>query len=228
MSRFKVFVDATLAVLVIGLITLAIFQARTLRQIKDLKPITETPASINTANPLEKETSAPSFSLFEEANSALQASVSSLITRLEDLEKDDTKTTTTTTSKGSTSYTPRSTTPAFQTQDIFLGSATTTSNSWVDTGQETSLYSGHYPDNVNCYFEASLSIIGGEAWARLKNKTTGVVISVTEINHNNSTVTWKNSSAFKLHPGNNNYVVQLKSTSGETANLVGARIKISQ
>jgi hypothetical protein len=77
-------------------------------------------------------------------------------------------------------------------------------------------------------FEAGLSIIGGEAWARLKNKTTGAIISVSEVFHNNSTVVWKNSGVFKLHPGNNLYVVEIKSSSDEIANLVGSRIKLSQ
>jgi|GEM_PF-2088862 hypothetical protein len=224
MTRFKVFVDTTLAILAIGLVTLAIFQARTLRQIKNLNPSLEKTVSIDTTNLPESDTS--TFNSFEEANTALQASVSSLLNRLEDLEKTDTKTTTT--SKGSTSYTPRSTTTSFQPQDIFLGSATTTSTSWVDTGQETSIYSSHYPANVNVYFEVGLSIIGGEAWARLKNKSSGTVIPITELSHNNNSVTWKNSSSFKLHSGNNTYVVQLKSTSGETANMAGARIKITQ
>jgi hypothetical protein len=226
MSRFKVFVDAMLAILAIGFITLTISQARTLNQLKALNNSSEKTAFVDTASPSSKDTSSSSFSLFEEANTALQASVSSLLNRLEILEKTDTPTTST--SVGSTSYTPQSTTSTFQPQDIYLGNAFTHNTNWEDTSLEASLYSEHYPASVNVYFEAGLSIIGGEVWARLKNKTTGAIISVTELSHNNNTVTWKNSSAFKLHPGNNIYLVQLKSTSGEKANLAGARIKITQ
>lgn len=223
MSRFKILVDIFQTVIIIGLIIFGVIQTKNIKKIKIDKPESQN-VSINTTSSTDPST--PSFSFLEKANTSLQASVSGLLDRLEELEKPAPKKTTTST--GSTSYTPRSSTPAFQTQDIFLGSATTTSTSWVDTGQETSLYSAHYPATVNCYFEAGLSIIGGEVWARLKNKTTGAIISITELSHNNSTVTWKYSSSFKLHSGNNTYVIQLKSTSGETANLTGARIKISQ
>ena len=102
------------------------------------------------------------------------------------------------------------TTVSFQPQVIYLGAASTQNRDWTETGQ------------------AGLSIVGGEAWARLKNKTTGAVLSVTEVMHNNSSTTWKTSPAFKLHSGYNNYVVELKSSSGETVNLAGARIRISR
>lgn len=38
---------------------------------------------------------------------------------------------------------------------------------------------------------------------------------------------WKNSPGFKLHSGTNTYVIELKSTTGEQANLSGARLKLS-
>jgi len=116
----------------------------------------------------------------------------------------------------------------FQTQVLYLGSASTTERDWTETGAQVWLNSANYPAGVNAVFEAGLSIIGGEAWARLKNKTTGAIISASEVFHNNSTVSWKGSGAFKLHSGNNLYVVELKSTSGETANLSGSRLQLSQ
>ncbi|MDP4031206.1 MAG: hypothetical protein Q8P47_02870, partial [Candidatus Beckwithbacteria bacterium] len=99
---------------------------------------------------------------------------------------------------------------------------------WTETGAQVQLNSANYPAGVNAVFEAGLSIIGGEAWARLKNKTTGAIISVSEVSHNNSAVAWKGSGAFKLHSGNNLYVVEIKSSSGETANLSGSRLQLSQ
>jgi len=219
-------VDISQSVVIIGLIIFGIFQTKNLKKLQTLKPATNQEVSINTSSPSESKPTEPNFSFFEKANDSLQASVSGLLNRLEQLEESDTKTTTST-KQSTTSYTPRSTTPAFQTQDIYFGSASTTNTSWTDTGLETSLYSNHYPSTVNLYFEAGLSIIGGEVWARLKNKTTGAVIGTSEVSHNNSTVTWKYSQSFKMHSGNNVYVVQLKSTSSETANLSGARLKIS-
>ncbi|AKM79545.1 MAG: hypothetical protein UX85_C0010G0024 [Candidatus Beckwithbacteria bacterium GW2011_GWB1_47_15] len=120
------------------------------------------------------------------------------------------------------------TTVSFQPQVIYLGAASTQNRDWTETGQAVTINSGDYPADVSATFEAGLSIVGGEAWARLKNKTTGAVLSVTEVMHNNSSTTWKTSPAFKLHSGYNNYVVELKSSSGETVNLAGARIRISR
>ena len=221
----KALIDILQTVVIVGLIIFVIIQYKPSKPTSAFQlESSQSPSPDN--NPSDTDTTTKDFTFLEDANTSLQASVSGLLNRLESLENTNSKTTTPV--KTTTSYTPRSTTPSFQTQDIFFGSATTTSTSWVDTGQETSLYSAHYPTTVNCYFEAGLSIIGGEVWARLKNKTTGAVIPITEVSHNNNTTTWKNSSAFKLHSGNNTYVVQLKSTSGETANLTGARIKITQ
>ena len=95
-------------------------------------------------------------------------------------------------------------------------------------GRAVQLNASDYPSDVHAVFEASLSIVGGEVWARLKNTTTGAILSVTEIFNNSATATWKTSGNWQLHSGNNNYVVQLKSSSGETANLSSARIRISR
>lgn len=162
-----------------------------------------------------------------EALEALQASVSGLLQRLEALEAKPSSV-----SSPVPSFQPETTQaavkPAFQTQVLYLGSGNTTERDWTETGAQAWLNSASYPSGVNAVFEAGLSIIGGEAWARLKNKTTGAIISVAEVFHNNSTVSWKGSGAFKLHPGNNLYVVEIKSSSGETANLSGSRLQLSQ
>lgn len=152
---------------------------------------------------------------------SLQNVLDSLTTRVSTLETEDTSTNTQT---GGTTTT--TTTNSWQPQTIYLGSANTNQKDWIETGQEVTINSADYPSNVSTTFEAGLSIVGGEAWARLKNKTTGAVMSVTEVFHNTSTTTWKSSPSFKLHSGNYAYVVELKSTSGETANLAGARVVI--
>lgn len=116
----------------------------------------------------------------------------------------------------------------FQPQIIHLGSASSTQTSWTETNIQTQLNSVDYPLTAMAFFEAGLYIVNGEVWVRLKNKTTGAIMSITEIYHNSQTLTWKTSPGFKLHPGNYLYVVEIKSSSGETANLSGARIRITQ
>ena len=162
----------------------------------------------------------PTFSSLEEANSVLEASIASLLNRIETLEKVPVQTTSVTASPA--------TAIVFQPQVIYLGSASSNRHEWTDSGVEVVINSADYPADISAVFEAGLSIPGGEAWARLKNETTGAVMLITEVSHNNSTVTWKSSPSFKLHSGNNTYIVQLKSTSHETANLSGARLKITR
>lgn len=156
------------------------------------------------------------------ALTGLQASLSALQVRLEALE---------TSGPALSSPAPvaaSSNQAVFQPQNIYLGSASTTSTDWVDTPAAVQLNAGDYPGDIHAVFEANLSIVGGEAWARLRNKTTGAILSVTEIFNNSATAAWKSSGNWQLHSANNNYVVQLKSSSGETVNLSSARIRLSR
>jgi len=123
-------------------------------------------------------------------------------------------------------FTPAATVQ-WQPQNIYLGSASTVKTEWTETSAAIQLKSSDYPAEVKAVFEAQLSIVNGEAWARLKNKTSGAIMQVTEIFNNSNTATWKNSPAFKLHSGTNSYVIELMSTSSEQANLSGARLKLS-
>ena len=69
----------------------------------------------------------------------------------------------------------------------------TTATGLTETSITIELSSGDYPDNISAVFEAGLSVVSGEAWARLKNKTSGVIMAVTEISNNTQTVVWKTS-----------------------------------
>jgi len=158
---------------------------------------------------------------------ALQATMAGLLQRLEVLEAGQ-STEPLPASSLQISPEPLVAKPVFQTQVLYLGSGNTIERVWTETAAQLWLNSANYPSGVQAVFEAGLSIIGGEAWARLKNKTTGAVIFISEVSHNNNTVVWKTAPAFKLHPGNNLYVVEIKSSSGETANLAGSRIQLSQ
>ncbi len=160
--------------------------------------------------------------------SALQATVSSLLKRLEVLEVEQNLASSPQPQADQAPVEAQAVKTVFQTQVLYLGSGSTTERDWTETGAQIWLNSASYPSGVQAVFEAGLSIMGGEAWARLKNKTTGAIISVSEVFHNSSLVTWKGSGSFKLHPGNNLYVVEIKSSSGETANLAGSRLQLSQ
>lgn len=116
----------------------------------------------------------------------------------------------------------------FQKQVLYLGSADTVNRDWTDTGVEVTINSADYPSGINVVFEAGLSIEGGIAYARLKNKTTNGIYYQSEVTHGTSEITWKSSGEFNLAAGNNIYVVQLKSSSGEKAYLNGARLVIDK
>lgn len=110
---------------------------------------------------------------------------------------------------------------------INMGSGSTQKTEWTDILDTTiELNSANYGDIKSVNFEATISIVSGEVYARLVNKSTGAVISASEVSHNSSSATLKTSGNFWLHSGSNDYVVQLRSSNGETAVLGEARIRI--
>ena len=121
----------------------------------------------------------------------------------------------------------RQTNPAVKEYIIYLGSGQTDNRDWTDISSAVAaINTANYGQLKAVYFEAALSIIGGEAHARLENQTTGQVIYQTEVVNNTSSATWETSSAFTLSSGQNSYMVQLRSTSGEMAILSGSRIHL--
>ncbi len=155
---------------------------------------------------------------------ALEASLSAVQARVEYLATTSAKVSTTSKAVGQTS----STANVFQQQTLYLGSAETISREWTTTGAEITLKAIDFPQGVTVVFEAGLYAKGGEAWARVINKTTGAVIASTELASSASSTTWKSSPIFYLHPGTNTYAVQVKSSSGDTVYLSGARLVISK
>ncbi len=172
--------------------------------------------------PSESSTTVPTHST---TVSALEASISGITERLTALELIPTPIPTTKPTPKTTS-TPSTYTPFGEV--IYLGSGSSDSRDWKTSGVEITLNSSDYPIGTKMKFEAGLSIIGGEAWARLKNKTTGGIISLSEVSHNTSTTTWKGSPAFSLEAGNNVYEVELRSTSGEVATMQGSRLILTK
>ena len=209
MSRWQWFILGALIILTTGVVALAVVQFQVVGDLAEFKQTVQTQTTRVNDSPT------PDFS---ETIASQAATITDLVARVESLEEKPTQPTTT------TSTTP----PSFQKQVIYLGSASTTKTSWTDTGLEVILDSADYPATVNVVFEAGLSIVGGEAGTRLINKTTGAIITASEVSHNTNTFTWKTYNSFKLHAGKNTYAVQARSTSGETANIAGARLVISQ
>lgn len=111
---------------------------------------------------------------------------------------------------------------------IYIGTGSSVDREWKNVTETImSIDTTKYPKIVDVQLEAALSIIGGEARARLVNYETGAVIAGSEVMHNTSTTTWKTSQSFSLQDSQQTYVVQLKSSSGERVYLNGARLIIT-
>lgn len=213
MSLFGKIVAASLFLLSIGFAVLLFLYFR-INTLVSNSQFGSTEATTSSAVALSDTTESASLSVLQQELKQTQASTAALLDRVEKLESG---TPVTKTYNSGTSQ-------IFQKQIVHIGSASTTQNEWTDTGVEVTLNSADYPSNVNATFEVGLSIVSGEAWARLVNKTTGAILTVTEVSAASSTTTWKSSAHFKLHNGTNIYQVQVRSSSGEVANISSARI----
>ena len=112
-------------------------------------------------------------------------------------------------------------------QTVYIGSGSSSSTDWTDISSAViELNSANYSNLSRVVFEANISIIGGEAFARLKNKTTGQIIEISEVSHNNSISAQKLSGSFGLTSGSNEYIVQLRSSSSETVVLDSSRLRL--
>lgn len=213
MSIFGKIVTASLLLLSLGFVILFLLYLR-------INAAMSNPQFANTSQNLsfvsEESSTTDSVSLrtLQQELQQVQASSAALLARVEELEL---ATPVTNTYVSGTSR-------DFQKQIVHIGSASTTQNEWTNTGVEVTLNTEDYPATVNATFEAGLSIVSGEAWARLINKKTGAILAVTEVFAASSTTTWKSSPQFKLHSGTNMYEVQVRSSSGEVANISSARI----
>lgn len=128
---------------------------------------------------------------------------------------------------GVTGQTVTSTVNPVQESIVYIGSGSSTSLNWTNINSATvELNSYNYPNIKAVYFEATISIVGGEVFARVIDKDSGIVMTNSEVSHNNSTATLKVSPSTGLFSASSNYIVQLRSSSGEKAVLDGARLRI--
>lgn len=153
--------------------------------------------------------------------------LANLETRLASLEETVAEIDTSGDSSSQTSSDTSSTSSSVKEFYVYLGSGSSSSTDWTNIpGAVVTIDTGQYDNIKEVRFEAGLSILSGNAYARLVNKDTGAVFTNSEVTHNTSTPTWKTSSTFGLHTGSVNYMVQLRSSSGDRVDLTGARIKI--
>ncbi len=105
------------------------------------------------------------------------------------------------------------------TSEVFipLGSGSTSSTEWVDTGAQAYVDASIYPRLKEVYLQASLKANSGTAFAR---------IGAAEISHNTPTSTFKTSNLFQLGSGNRLYIVQLRSENGQEVFLENARLRL--
>lgn len=213
MSLFGKIVATTLFLLTIGIVILFFLYTKINTAVQNFDNANYTQIVGQAPKDMQATNSASMVDLQKELK-ILQASSQAQLARIEVLEK-----------AGFSAQTVSSgIKQVFQKQIVHIGSASTTQTDWTNTGVEVTLNSADYPTGVNATFEAGLSIVGGEAWARLVNKTTGAIMTVTEVFAASSTTVWKSSPHFKLFAGTNVYEVQVKSSSGEVANISSARI----
>lgn len=114
-----------------------------------------------------------------------------------------------------------------KTSTLYIGSGSTDNRDWVLLPSATiTIDPSQYLHIKEVRFEAGLSILNGEAHARLYDLTTNTPYFATEVSNNTSAGAWQTSGAFQIPNATHQYSVQIKSTSGETATLFGSRLQI--
>jgi len=114
-----------------------------------------------------------------------------------------------------------------KTSTLYIGSGSTDNRDWVLLPSATiTIDPSQYSHIKEVRFEAGLSILNGEAHARLYDLTTSTPYFATEVSNNTSAGAWQTSDAFQIPNATHQYSVQIKSTSGEMATLFGSRLQI--
>lgn len=110
-----------------------------------------------------------------------------------------------------------------------VGPVSTTSTDWIDVpGTETSIdLQGDYGKNASVVWEPSIKIMnGGTAYARLIDKTHGIVVLGSEVTSNSASFETVTSGGLNLWSGKNTYKVQIKSLNANEVTFGSGRIKI--
>jgi hypothetical protein len=114
---------------------------------------------------------------------------------------------------------------------LSLGSSgSTTQLDWTAVSSPTiTINPSDYPGATSFQLEGYLSSFqgNGTAYARLYNSTTGTSIGNSSISTTSENPTWVSSQTFSLPSGKTTYSFQLKTTTGYTATLENARLKVN-
>jgi len=126
MSRSKALIFSFLAIFIGAILIFRTFQSRTFSLPQKPEQLDDqATTSINITTDSEAPTPPAGMTLLEEANLSFQASISSLLTRIEQLEQEQPQD-----SAIGAALTP---TVVFQPQTIYLGSANSMKHEWTDT-----------------------------------------------------------------------------------------------
>lgn len=114
-------------------------------------------------------------------------------------------------------------------REVFLplGGGSTNNRDWTTlTAAQITFDPQKFGQIQSVRFEASGSIIGGEVHARLIDITHNTIYYNTELIFNTSSPTWSRSQKFGIPEQPVTYQVQIRSSSGELANLQDSRLVI--
>lgn len=115
-----------------------------------------------------------------------------------------------------------------ETREYFvpMGTGSTNKTDWIDVPSVQATINGdRYGQVVAVYFEASMKSSNGKVEARLLDRTNATVIHESNVEHVGD-YTWIISKPFSLPTGGRTFVVQMRSSSGDTVELNGARLRI--
>ena len=109
---------------------------------------------------------------------------------------------------------------------IPLGSGSTSSTEWSDTGAQAYIDTTVYRNIEAAYFQASMRANSGRVFARLLQKNESAVVPGSEIEHNTPQSGFIGSGEILLSAGNKLYVVQVRSGNGQEAFVENARVRL--
>ncbi len=158
----------------------------------------------------------------------LQATINQLSARVTALEKRPATTTKTTYVQTTTPQsTPTPSAPIY----IPLGTGgSSTGLDWTTIpSQSIIINTAQYPGYTNMTLQVNLLVYqgNGTAYAQLFNTTTGTAVISSQVSTTSSTFTQLSSGNFTLTPGQNTYVLQLKSSTGYAATAGNASIVVA-
>lgn len=164
----------------------------------------------------------------KELGEIIEASISAVNKKIDDLAKvEQTQPVTSSVAQTTQTTTSSSSGPKVAYIPIgYSGSGTYSSDFGTISGYETTIDPSNYPGYKQMELEANFRIFqNGTAEVRLFNKTDGTAISNSDLSTTSQDYTTKTSSGFTLS-GSKTYTVQVKSSTGYSVDLQWSRIRV--